>query len=261
MKRNTPKTHTSKSFLLILAVGIVCILDTVYLLRAGLALNTGNLLPAGFGIVLVLVSTLKLFTSIRLFPNEKVRRFFLILLLCFLTTFIGVEAMIWNGASEDPNVKSDYLIVLGAGIKGEWIPTTLRNRLIRAAEYLKSNPKAIAVVSGGQGLGETISEAEAMKRFLVAQGISTERVYKEEASTSTLENFRNSKVVLDHHFGATTHRIAIVTSDFHMFRAKFLAKRVGLLASGIPSKTWSGAFVNSCVREYFAVVKSALFDR
>ena len=66
---------------------------------------------------------------------------------------------------------------------------TLARRLDAALAYLEENPKAYVVVSGGQGAGEDISEAEAMRRYLAARGIEESRILMEDKSMSTLENF------------------------------------------------------------------------
>ena len=59
------------------------------------------------------------------------------------------------------------IIVLGAGLKGDTPSLALERRLEKAAEYMNKNGNAIAIVSGGQGKGETISEAQAMENYLL----------------------------------------------------------------------------------------------
>ena len=70
----------------------------------------------------------------------------------------------------------DYIIVLGAHVNGVRLSKALLERTRRALEYLEKNPKTRAVLSGGQGEGETISEAEAMRRYLEDHGLSRVRL-------------------------------------------------------------------------------------
>jgi uncharacterized SAM-binding protein YcdF (DUF218 family) len=84
------------------------------------------------------------------------------------------------------------LIVLGAGVNGTVPSLSLRERLDAAYDYLQEHPNTICVVSGGQGSGEDISEAECMYRYLVEKGIESKRIYKEDRSTSTEENMKFS---------------------------------------------------------------------
>jgi uncharacterized SAM-binding protein YcdF (DUF218 family) len=126
--------------------------------------------------------------------------------------------------------------------------------------YLINNPDAVVIVSGGQGTEEKITEAEAMKRYLLDHGIKEDRIIKEETSTSTMENFKNTKeILLQNH--VENPRVLIVTNDFHLFRSKLLAKRNGYIAYGLPSRTPITILPNCYIREYFAVVKSLIFDR
>ena len=102
-------------------------------------------------------------------------------------------------------------VVLGCRVYGERARLSLVERLEVAYAYLIENPEAACVVSGGQGDGENISEAECMYRWLVAKGIDKERIYKEEASTSTDENIAFSKEVIRDN--SLNERIVIVTSE------------------------------------------------
>ena len=87
--------------------------------------------------------------------------------------------------------------MLGAGLKGDTPSLALERRLEKAAEYMNKNGNAIAIVSGGQGKGETISEAQAMENYLLNHGIREDRIIKEDNSTSTYENFEYSKLMMD----------------------------------------------------------------
>ena len=93
------------------------------------------------------------------------------------------------------NEACDYLIILGAHVNGRVPSDSLERRIRKAEQYLKSHPMTKVIVSGGQGKGEDITEAEAMEIYLWEHGIEKERILKEAASTTTKENLRFSKAL------------------------------------------------------------------
>ena len=109
--------------------------------------------------------------------------------------------------------------MLGAGVNGETPSLTLRTRIDAAAAYLEEHPDVPVVLSGGQGPGEAITEAKCMRRALVRRGVDESRLYPEERSTSTQENLRYSRAILEELGVDLTQRVAIVTSDYHLCRA------------------------------------------
>ncbi|MFA9398124.1 MAG: YdcF family protein, partial [Clostridiaceae bacterium] len=189
--------------------------------------------------------------------NVILRRFFKLCFLLFIVSFIIIESFILIGSKDDNVTNVDYVVVLGAGIKGKEVSQTLKYRLDKSIEVLNENQSLEVVVSGGMGYGEEISEASAMENYLIDKGIEKNRIIKEEKSTSTMENFKFTKEIL----GEESFKILIITSDFHMFRSKFLAKRNGFKAYGITSPTFKYLYPNCVIREYFGVIKSFLFDK
>ena len=128
------------------------------------------------------------------------------------------------GKNDNVNYTEDAIIVLGAGIHGESLSITLRNRLDAAVEYYEKNPDCVIVVSGGQGPQEDITEALAMKRYLLEKDIPFEKILEEGMSTSTAENFGFSKEILDDYFYDKDYTVAFVTDDFHIYRAELTAE-------------------------------------
>ena len=116
--------------------------------------------------------------------------------------------------------------MLGAAVYGENPSITLQHRLEGAARYLEANPRTKAVVSGGQGKGEDISEAECMRRYLVEHGIDPDRILLEDRSTSTKENLAFSKAVIETD-GGKVDRVVIVSSAYHLYRATKIAEMAG----------------------------------
>lgn len=173
-----------------------------------------------------------------------------------LVTFIILEACIVSGMYAVPEEKCDYVIVLGAQVRGTRVSKSLARRLDAAYAYYQNNPETIIIVSGGQGKGEDISEAEAMKRYLVEKGVPEEKILKEDRSADTNENLRFSLELME----KENPKVAIATNDFHIFRAIHLAKGKGLEnVSGIPAPSDEILFINYMVREAVGVLKDFLF--
>ncbi|MBJ7945892.1 YdcF family protein [Bacillus cereus group sp. N24] len=152
---------------------------------------------------------------------------------------------------------ADYIIVLGSKVNGTKPSYSLQYRIDKAAEYLKSHEKTIAIVSGGQGKCEDISEALAMKQGLMKQNIAEDRIIMEDKSTSTDENITFSKPLIP----ANMKKGMIVTNDFHMFRAKKIAAKQGLQLEGLPAKTPKPIIIPSNVREYLAITQYWFMNR
>lgn len=155
---------------------------------------------------------------------------------------------------------SDYVIVLGAGVNGTEPSRTLRERLDAAYEFLLDHPDTVAIVSGGKGDGENISEAQCMYNYLTAAGIDPDRVWMEDQATNTIENLQFSLDVVESRTGDRPVRVAIISSEYHLYRAEMFAKQLGLEPELFRAKTeilplrW-----NYYLREVFAVWYYSLF--
>lgn len=168
-----------------------------------------------------------------------------------------IEVPVIIAAYGDLPADAEYLIVLGAGVNGSTPSFSLSNRLTAAKIWLERHPDSKAILSGGQGAGEEISEAEAMYRWLTAQGIAPERLWKEERSTTTRENFLYSiELLQSNHTGIIPQPVAVVSSEYHLYRAKYLARQLGLETSGVPAKTTLPILrINYFLREAAAVAR------
>lgn len=188
---------------------------------------------------------------------------FLVSILVMSLSFVWVEGLLISRGGEDWSaLPADAVLVLGAGVNGKTPSLTLQTRIDATIVYLASHPDIPVVLSGGQGEGEAISEAEAMRRSLAAAGIAEERLLLEEQSTSTAENFAYSKAVLED-AGVNTENavIAVVTNDFHSVRAQLIAGQAGLTTLSVSAKLpWWWLSANYYVREYFALAKTIVFD-
>lgn len=244
-----------------IVLGMLCLLDVALVFAYRTAFHSGTVVLFAIGVSLIGFGSLKLIRKGRIFSKRWLSKTVTVCLVLFLCSFAAIESLIWTSTKDQSDVKVDYVILLGAGLQGDKISETFKNRIDKCEAYLEANPKAKVVVSGGRGVGETITEAEGMRRYLIQQGIEPNRILAEDKATSTYENLLFSKDILDKVAGHRRHTVLIATNDFHLFRAKMLAGRLGLAAYGMPADTWWGAFPSNCIREYFAVVKSYLLDR
>lgn len=147
--------------------------------------------------------------------------------------------------------EAEWMIVLGAQVRGTKITDSLKRRLDAAVSFLTDFPGTRVIVSGGQGPGEEITEAEAMMRYLTEKGIERERIFLENCSTSTRENLNFSKKFVN----AENEKIIIVTNGFHVYRASLIAKREGYKKILLLPASSNPVFqINYLVRELFGVL-------
>lgn len=155
------------------------------------------------------------------------------------------------------------MIILGCKVES-WGPSLLlQDRLDTALDYLASHPDMTVVVSGGKGDDEHMSEAQCMYNYLTGHGIDESRVFLEDQSRNTLQNFRFSRTLLEQLGHDVTEGVLVVSNGFHLTRARMLASRVGFSdvstlaapSSHLPSR------IHMFFREPLALVKSFLLDR
>jgi uncharacterized SAM-binding protein YcdF (DUF218 family) len=192
--------------------------------------------------------------TMRTFFNKK----WLLILIGIALVYFG--ALQWKITQyshlKAPN-HADYLIILGANVKGLVPSSVLQSRIDTAAIYLKNNPKTIVIASGGKGSGEDISEVEAIKRELLKKGIKSSRILLENQSTNTYENIKFSKKLLPQN--AKTG--VVVTNRFHLYRALMIAGDQHLHVYGLAASTPLLAIPRSYVREYLAITKYYLLKK
>lgn len=191
---------------------------------------------------------------------KNMKKWLIGLLIISMSYIVIVHNLIEYEAHNYPDSPADYLIVLGARLYGDIPSPSLSNRLDAAIDNLKKYPDTKVVASGGQGKDEWVSEALAMKKYMVDKGIKPERVILESQSTNTMENIRFSLEKIEEKDSSINADIIIVTNKYHVFRAKFLAKRIGIEVRGLPAEIPPTVVVGSYVREYLAIIKSAIFD-
>ena len=181
------------------------------------------------------------------------------LAIILIVSFVLIEGIILMEGSEEEPPQVDYVIVLGARLYGDLPSPALLERLRVAKDYLLENEDSRVVVTGGQGTDELIPEAHAMENFLVENGIEEDRIIVEDKATSTFENMKYSRELIMEE-GIISPKVLIVTNKHHIFRAKLLAERQGMDPYGLPASIPPSIVFQSYIREYFAVVKSVIFD-
>lgn len=181
--------------------------------------------------------------------QKKLRRYLAIGISLIIVYIMTLQIFMYRYSHMAPPSHADYMIVLGARVKGETPSLSLRYRIDRAAQYLEDNPQTIAIVSGGKGKGENLSEAEVMKRELIAYGISENRILMEAKSTSTEENIAFSKKLIP----AEAKRGLLVTNDYHIYRAVSVARKAELSVQGLAADTPKRVLIKSYTREYMAL--------
>ena len=223
-----------------LYLGIICIL---YYICICAVMRKWNSTFSGFWPVVG-----SFFIFIHWIMNPLLKTFFVAIFIFF----ICIETMILQKMFLKQENNLDYVIVLGAKVNGTVVSESLRRRLDRTLTYMKENPNTKAIVSGSQLGGEVITEAEAMKRYLVEAGIDENRIIKEENSYTTEQNLRFSKELIPE----ISESVGIITSNYHVYRAICYAKKLGYQeVHGISASTHPVLLINYLVREFFAILK------
>lgn len=236
--------------ILILFGVLIFLLYSLPLIRA--KINIGNIFGMMTGILLLLSGIF--FENIKTLCETKSYR------ILFVT--VGVSAIIFYTAffitllkiiicEKCAKPKGKTVTVLGCRVKGTVPTRALMSRCKAAYDYLIKNKNSVAVLSGGKGPDEDISEAECMYRILTEKGIDKTRLYIENVSTSTEENLKFSSVVIDKN--NLSKEIIICTSEYHIYRALMIAKKAGINATGLPAHSMRILRIPAFTREAFGV--------
>lgn len=242
-------------------VSLIGVIFTVYglILCIMSNLNLGVVLVAVFGLVVLCIGIF--YSKFRILTTKKHFKIFsiiIVLLLCAEVALISFIAI--YGFTDNVDYNEDAVIVLGAGIRGDRVTLPLKMRLDRAVEYHHKNPDALIVVTGGQGLQETVTEAYAMEKYLIQNGVDKNKILKEENATSTSENMKFSKEILDSCF-TNNYSVVVITNNFHIFRGTTVAKNTGYtnvrhMHAGLQWYNLMPCFI----RESLAVMKMFVLD-
>ncbi|MBQ8134171.1 MAG: YdcF family protein [Clostridia bacterium] len=183
--------------------------------------------------------------------------FFIFIGLFVIYTGTALGLMIYG--SKKPPEDGATVVVLGCQVKGTAPSHTLRMRLDAAYEYLTAKPEAKAVLSGGKGDDEQISEAQCMYNYLTEKGISPDRLYLEDRSTNTNENISFSEEIIKKN--GLREDIAIVTDWYHEYRASIICRRQGYRCGAVSADTPRYLTANLVTREIFALANEVIFRK
>ena len=170
------------------------------------------------------------------------------LLLAAAESALMVRAAV-NAPPDDAPVT---VLVLGCQVRGTVPSRAMRQRLAAARRFLNEHPDAVCVLSGGQGEDEEIAEADCMFRELTAAGIAPERLYREDRSTSTRENFLYSQEIIKNN--GLPETVVVVTNEYHQYRAGLIAGDLGIETYAVSAPSGLGLLPTYWVREWFGIV-------
>ena len=212
-------------------------------------------------LIIILTITFDKIIKIAIKLPKFVKVFGIALLFIGASSFVIVQGIIisnMRGKASLASNETEYVIVLGCQVVGSLASVPLIRRVYTAIEYLNNHPDVKVVISGGQGPGEDITEAEAMRRLLAEKGIASDRILIEDRSRNTVQNFRHADDLYD----LKNKNIVVVTTDYHMFRSLGVARKQGYQnVSGLASRSQITVLPIYLFREYFAVVFYALTGR
>lgn len=178
---------------------------------------------------------------------------FLLLAILLLLLYLGVLGYFGYFRQPPADLQNETVIVLGCKVHGDQPSQMLRRRLDAAAAYLKENPDASCIVSGGQGFNESQTEASVMKAYLLSAGIDENRIYLEDRSANTRQNLEFSQAILQRE--GLSPQLVIVSDGYHQFRARLIAGKLGLNSWAVSGHTSFWLVPAYCVREIFSLIK------
>ena len=176
-------------------------------------------------------------------------------ILCIGLLVVGItECLIIHASFGDKSETCEYMLVLGAKVRNDGPSVSLMDRIKATAAYMEEHPQVIAVVSGGKGADEPMTEAQCMYEELVKLGVDPERIWLEDKATSTWENLHFALDLIEEKTGQRPEKIGLLSSEYHLFRAKMFARACGVEAVGIPAHTSRiSQMVNHFMREVAGV--------
>ena len=242
--------------LTVLGAGVVFVNYTVYL-----CISRHNALPyAPLALILVVVPLLLFIIfgkfATEHFPRlyEAIKWIYISIGLIYSVSFVAFSAYLLTPANEVE--EADVFIVFGCKTYGYTPSYALEKRLDKAYDMLEKNPDAVAVLSGGQGSDETVSEAECMRAYLLDKGIAEDRLIIEDKSTSTISNIRNSMELIRQN-GLEGKRISAVSNDFHVKRILKQSSQLGYDFYVSPARMPVGfRLLQNLTREYMVWVRN-----
>lgn len=198
-------------------------------------------------------------------PAKIMRRIVSICLCVGLLAAAVTEGFIIRASLGDPKEHCEYIVVLGAKVRSDGPSVALMERIRGAYDYMTEHPDVIAVVSGGQGSDEPMTEAQCIYERLIAMGIDKERIWMEDQAASTWANLNYSLDLIEAKTGKRPGKLGIVSSEYHLLRAGMMAEDCGVDPVRIPARTTRvSQRVNHFMREiagmWFYIIVGGHYD-
>ena len=246
----------------LMVLGVFCFAWFALPLTLSVNLNIGNATGLTMSVLLFLYGLLMPWVHgiLLQWRAHKVLKWFyrgILSVMALIVLLVIIESSCMIVAANKEPAPGATVVVLGCRVYGERASLSMIERLDAAYEYLTEHPESKCVLSGGQGDGENISEAECMYRYLVSKGIDAARLYKEETSTTTRENLLFSKRLMEEH--SLNPVVAIATSEYHMYRAGMIANALDITWAAVPGKTAIWLFPTYYVRELYGILYEWVF--
>ncbi len=241
----------------LIATGVLGLIWFLTPFAVGRIMNLGN----GTGaVIMTLVTAYGVFMSqinpaIKKLYTKKVGKVILtgiLVIVVAVVSMAAVETIFMIKAATAKPSENATVVVLGCRAYGSRPSIMLASRLDAAYEYLTEHPDAICIVSGGQGPDESMPEAECMYLYLTDKGIAPERIYQENRSTSTRENLLFSQEIIEAE--GLNPEIAIVTNEYHEYRAGMVADALEMEHSAVPARTPLWLFPTYYIRELYGII-------
>ena len=248
--------------LLLMVLASLCFVWFAIPLPLSVSLNLGNATGLAVSVLLFLYGLFmpRVHGTIAKWRTHKTLRWLyrgILGVVTLIVALVVVESVCMMIAANKEPEPGATVVVLGCRVYGERASLSMVERLDAAYEYLTEHPDSNCVLSGGQGDGENITEAECMYRYLINKGIDSSRLFKEEKSTTTRENLLFSKQLITEQ---NLHPVvAIATSEYHMYRAGMIAKALDITWAAVPGKTAIWLFPTYYVRELYAILYEWIF--
>lgn len=229
----------------------------------GGVINIGNISGCFLSVWVFCISVKPLYSKIKeLFSKNTFTKLALKIINIGFTVFaiygLLVTSFMIYCASQTP-AEGATAVVLGAQVQNHGPSVMLWGRINAGEKYLIESKNTSAVLSGGQGMDEPMSEAQAMYTALVEKGIDASRLYPEDKSTNTTENLKFSMQIIKEN--NLNEDIAVVTDGFHQLRVRIIANQLGIKGNvgAVNSDTSFVYLPTFAVREWFALPYQLLF--
>ena len=167
---------------------------------------------------------------------RKMIKYIIMLILIFVVTVLVINFFVKIVTKNRILKKEEYskledidcIIVLGAGIWGDKPSPMLEDRLKEAVSLYNQNISSKIIMSGDHGKAD-YDEVNIMKEYAIEQGVASEDIFMDHAGFSTYESVYRAKEIFE------ANKIVIVTQKYHLYRALYIAKQLGIEAYGVNS--------------------------